>query len=223
MEVRKKIAVFSDFDGTISEKDVCYLLLEKYADFNWQEIDKKWIDGELSTEEAYRTILGRIDLKKSQFDKFIDNVKIDESFVIFYEFCRSNSIEIEIVSDGLDYYIKKILGKYGIRDISIHTNHLEFDGEKWILQFNNTAAKLCPKKNNPCGFCKIEPVLKKKHEGFMTVYIGDGASDRCPASVSDYLFAKGYLANYCRDNNIIHREFKSFEDIKNMVKEILYE
>ncbi|OGL40235.1 MAG: hypothetical protein A3C43_06410 [Candidatus Schekmanbacteria bacterium RIFCSPHIGHO2_02_FULL_38_11] len=208
--------VLTDFDGTVTKRDVCYLLLDEFAKFNWQETDRQWVDGRLSTEEAYKKLLKSIDITKEKFDRFIETVEIDEGFKAFFFGCKKNNVRVEIVSDGLDYYIRRILEREGLGEIPFHSNRLNFKGNEWVLEFDKKSHKLCPRKDNPCGFCKRMVVEARKNEGYKIIFIGDGPSDRCPASCADIVFAKGFLKEFCVENKISHYEFMDFNDVRRL-------
>ncbi len=210
----KQITVISDFDGTITQKDVCYHLLEKYADFKWKEIDDKWIKGNISTEETYRSILSKLNIGQSDLNKVIDEVEIDKTFASFARRCKAEGIRIIVASDGLDYYIEKILKREGLEFIPVYANKLRFEEGKWVMSFPGTLNGKCRRRKNPCGCCKGDIVLEGKKEENKIVFIGDGASDRCAADNADYVFAKGFLKKYCEDNNVKHYPFETFSDVE---------
>lgn len=219
---KSNLIILTDFDGTITKQDVCYLLLDKFAKFHWQETDRQWVDGRLSTEEAYKKLLKSIDITKNEFDGFIETVEIDKKFKDFFKVCKKNNVRVEIVSDGLDYYIKKILEREGLAEIPFYSNKLTFKGDKWILKFNKESHKYCPRKDNPCGFCKRMVVEARKNEGYKIIFIGDGPSDRCPATEADIVFAKGFLKNFCIENKILFYEFADFRDVIREMKNIIF-
>ena len=220
---KSKLIVLSDFDGTITKRDVCYLLLDEFAKFNWKEVDRQWADGRLSTEGAYRKLLKSINITRNEFDRLIETVEIDENFKEFFDLCKKNNVRVEIVSDGLDYYIKRILEREKLSEILFHSNKLSFKGDKWILEFNKESHKFCTRKENPCGFCKKMIVDARKIEGYKTVFIGDGPSDRCPVSVADIVFAKGFLKKFCIKNKINFYEFADFNDVLKKMKKIIFD
>ena len=43
---------FIDFDGTITKKDVCEAMVERFAADGWQEINLLWETRKISTEEC---------------------------------------------------------------------------------------------------------------------------------------------------------------------------
>jgi 2-hydroxy-3-keto-5-methylthiopentenyl-1-phosphate phosphatase len=65
-----------------------------------------------------------------------------------------------------------------------------------------------------CGNCKRFHLEKLKREGFTTVYIGNGYSDRCPSEHADVVLAKGELLDHCRAQEIAHIPFENFRDVE---------
>ncbi len=49
---------------------------------------------------------------------------IDPGFKNSSDFCRLRGLEFHIVSDGLDYYIDRVLRAHGIQDVSYVANAL---------------------------------------------------------------------------------------------------
>ncbi|MBU1652822.1 2,3-diketo-5-methylthio-1-phosphopentane phosphatase, partial [bacterium] len=46
------IELFSDFDGTLTDKDTLALLLDLYASSDWYAIEKKALDGEIDERQS---------------------------------------------------------------------------------------------------------------------------------------------------------------------------
>ena len=198
-------AIYCDFDGTITEKDVVNSFFEIYAPPKWLEYEKLWTEGKITSQEnAIKQVALLPEITKKQLDEFIDNIKLDEYFLDFIKFTKSKNIKFTILSDGFDLFIQKTLEKYNISDIQFYANHIIYENNKFKIEF--------PYHSTTCdigaGMCKCEKV---KEQTFC--YIGDGTSDRCIAQKANLLFATKNLQKYCEKNLINYYPFKSFRNI----------
>lgn len=206
----KKLCILSDFDGTITEKDSLFGFFEKYADKKWLDVEKDWVEGKISSKEC---LIKEFDfvpgLSEKLIDDYLSNIHIDSSFVEFYKKTQEKDIDLFVVSDGVDYFINKILEKEGLNNLNIISNHGEFVNGKFVLSFPNDNP-LC--KNNS-GTCKCAVVNEKRKEYEKIVYLGDGTSDFCVADKADVLFAKEKLYNFCSSKGIKSIKFERIKDI----------
>ncbi|MCG0275342.1 MAG: MtnX-like HAD-IB family phosphatase [Thermosediminibacteraceae bacterium] len=206
-----KIVFFIDFDGTITKKDTCVAMTEAFARGNWQELEYKWQKGELSTAECARETFKLFDVTEEELRKFlIENIAIDEHFISFIEFCRQKGHDIYILSDGYDFNIETVLGKYGIKGIPYFANKLLIEGRTFDIKCIHSSSA-CSR----CGTCKAELIEKLKPENSLAVYVGDSYSDICASKKADIIFAKGVLLSHCRKNGIPAIAYNDFSDIIN--------
>jgi 2,3-diketo-5-methylthio-1-phosphopentane phosphatase len=204
-----KMVFFIDFDGTVTDRDTCVAMTEAFARGNWQELELKWQKGEISTEECARETFKLFDASELELKKFLlDNIKIDDHFITFAEFCRQKGHEIYILSDGYDFNIETILEKYGIRGIPYFANRLIIDGRRFDIECTYSSSTCAQ-----CGTCKAELVEKLKPENALSIYVGDGYSDICAAKKADVIFAKGVLLSHLRQNGIPTIAYNDFSDI----------
>ncbi len=202
--------IVCDFDGTITQKDTIGDFLEKYADKEWLEIESDWLGGKINSQQCmqrqFELVKGITD---EELNKFLAEVRIDESFVPFYNSAKKNGIKVVIVSDGFDLFIKSVLNRYGVTDIEIFTNHLEFIDGRFYMSF--------PNKNSQCkkqaGTCKCSLVQSYKNIYKKVFYVGDSVSDFCVSDKADYLFAKHKLLHYCKEKNLSFIEYNTFEEV----------
>ena len=207
----KKICILSDFDGTITTKDGLYSFIESYAVGNWQGIEQKWTRGEIDSKECLIEEFRLIpNLSEELITDFIKTLTIDETFIDFYKKIREKGIDFYIVSDGIDFFIERILDKYGLKDVSVITNHGEFRGESFEITFPNDY-RGCKNNSGTCK-CKVLSDMRKDYEKI--IYIGDGVSDYCVADKADILYAKSRLLKYCQSQKIASIPFDTFEDIE---------
>jgi 2,3-diketo-5-methylthio-1-phosphopentane phosphatase len=187
------------------------------------EIVLAYRQGEISAQECFRREINAIrTLSQHDAKEFLARQAIDESFREFVEFCHVQGIVLTIVSDGLDYYIGKILESHGLKDIVFFSNRLHMqvvdDGDRCSLaiQFPHTDAE-CVR----CGCCKRNIILTYTGEEDIVVYIGEGCSDFCPAQFADMVFAKDALQTFCQQENISYHSYQSFHDIEMRLAKLL--
>ncbi len=206
----KNICILSDFDGTITEKDTLFSFFEKFADKKWLHVEKEWIEGKISSKECLIKEFELVaNLNEELIDSYLKNTKVDTTFLDFYKKIQDKNIDFFVVSDGIDYFINKILKNSGLNNIEIISNHGEFVNGKFVLSFPND----CEKCKNNAGTCKCKIVEQKKKEYEKIIYFGDGTSDFCVANKADILFAKEKLFKYCKDKGIEVTAFEKFEDV----------
>ena len=206
----KDFCILSDFDGTITKKDSLFGFFETYADKEWLNVEQDWVDGKISSKECLIKEFELVkNLSENLIDEYLKNISVDESFVDFYKTIKKQNIDFFVISDGIDYFINKILNKTGLSDINIISNHGEFIDGKFVLSFPNDN----PSCKNNAGTCKCSIIKQKRNEYKKIIYFGDGTSDFCAADKVDFLFAKTKLLNYCKQNKIAAVSFKTFKDI----------
>lgn len=209
--------VFCDFDGTISKEDVTDLVLERFALPEWHEIEDQWTDGKITSAQCMQRQVRLIEATRDELDAFLDTVEIDSAFVAFKQFCDKKGLALTVVSDGVDYFIRRVLGRHGLSDIPVIANKLAagpYAGARiFDLEF--------PFMNGGCtagsGVCKCAVVSPSSDH----IYIGDGRSDFCVSNEALVVFAKAKLANYCRSQRIAFFPYDSFADIQRSVAGIL--
>lgn len=203
----EKTIIVSDFDGTITKVDTLYDFFKTYADDQWLEVEAMWADGKIGSMECltrqFELVYG---LDENLVDKYTSTVELDS---YFESFTKQNKFDFIIVSDGIDYFIDKVLKNNGIKNIKVVSNHAEFINNKFKLAFPNKN-EFCKNKSGTCK-CSVVNNLKEKYDRI--VYIGDGQSDFCVSNKADILFAKNSLLDYCKKNNIHCRKFETFKDI----------
>lgn len=210
--------IFCDFDGTITYRDTWVDI----GNFFIKDKDKhnkiisEYESAQIGSKECFIKECALIeDFDAGIMDKIIDEQNIDPYFISFYNFCKNNNIEIIILSEGMEYYIGKILLKKGI-DVKYYSNDIVINNNKISLTFPNSDSE-CPL----CGCCKRNILLNNTSDDEISVYIGDGQTDNCVVHYADIVFAKKALASYCWKNNITYFDYIDFQDIRKKLEKIL--
>ncbi len=216
------LKIFVDFDGTITRQDVGNAFFVKFGGGVCSKYVAEYKAGLISAKELFRKeveAIGLLDERKAV--EWFHLQPIDESFQRFVDFCRQRNIKFHIVSDGLDYYIQKILRFNTIEDVSFFANHLEIQsGENGSARLSITFP-FDDAECTRCACCKRNIMLTRCGEDDIIVYIGEGYSDRCPAQYADFVFAKDDLQKFCQQENISYFMYSSFDDIVQRLGELL--
>jgi 2-hydroxy-3-keto-5-methylthiopentenyl-1-phosphate phosphatase len=208
-----KIAILCDFDGTVAERDVGHKFFEAFIPDRrlWLETLEQWKMGMISSRKCLENEISWIEAGKRDIDGFVEKENLDPYFRDFVDFCVRRKYDLLILSDGLDYYIDTLLMKSGVGFIPFKANHLRFDGEEITgIDFPHFDTMEC----TMCGNCKRHHLEEKQKNGFFTVYVGNGYSDRCPAVHADLVLAKGDLLDHCTRENVACIPFCNFRDVE---------
>lgn len=201
--------VFCDFDGTISIDDATDFILARLADPEWEIIEQKWLDGEIGSGECMRRQIALIRARQEELDELLDDVVLDPTFSDFVRFCRSRHIPISIVSDSVDYFIKRIFARHGLAGLHIIANKLSIETMQGLTKYTLSSPYADPSCLTASGVCKCRALTLD----LPRVYIGDGRSDFCAAHRPEIVFAKGQLADYCFSHDIPFIAYRTFDDL----------
>lgn len=202
-------AVLTDFDGTITLDDVAEAILEAFAPGDWWGIERLHRDRKIGTREAMARQFALVQAGKRDLLDFVDgHARLDETFREFLAFCASRTLTVEIVSEGLDFYVDHLLAKWRL-DVPSRTNRATFHGNRVDID-HPWADPTC----TLCGTCKLLRVFQLRADGHRVAYVGDGTSDLCPALEADLVFAKGALATLCHDEDIPFIPFRDFSEVQ---------
>lgn len=217
---RPKLKIFSDFDGTITLYDTWIEMGERFIHdkLKWAEVIKSFEEQKIGARECFLKECSLIvDFDLVEFNRIIDSQRLDPMFLQFVEFCRVRNLPLMILSEGMDYYISRILKNNGL-NIPFYANRIVFSADmKSIgLEFPNSDSD-CTK----CGTSKRNILMNNTADDEISVFIGDGFSDACAVNYADIVFAKKSLASYCWKNNITYYEYQTFGDVKKKLEKIL--
>jgi len=208
--------ILCDFDGTVSVEDITDSLLERFGHPGWQAIEQAWRRGEMGSHDCMAQQVALLDASRDEMNAHLDNMSIDRAFVHFVAAARQAGMPLAIVSDGLDYAIRRILSSYGLGDLPVIANRLEAVGERgWQLDF--------PYGSPGCrsGNCKCSCAGRACAERKRVLLIGDGASDFCVAGEVDLVFAKHRLIEHCRSAAIPYVPITGFADALDLLPTLL--
>jgi 2-hydroxy-3-keto-5-methylthiopentenyl-1-phosphate phosphatase len=212
-----RVKVFCDFDGTVATTDIGDLIFSTFGDQKARDAVHLWYNGNLTGEEMYNRSCDSVtSVDTDILNRLIDEQSLDPAFPEFVSYCRAREIEVIILSDGFDYYIHRVLRRYGLNQLKVFANHLDIVHNRFIPSF--------PYLNPHCtrtANCKGTHVLNEAADDEIRIVIGDGYSDRCAVDYADIVFAKHDLVTYCRQHNITYLDFADFSDVRLRLDELL--
>ena len=124
--------ILCDFDGTVSVEDITDSLLERFARPGWQKIEQAWRRGEIGSHDCMAEQVALLDASREEIDAHLDSMMIDRAFPAFVAEAEAAGIPLAIVSDGLDYAIRRILDSHGLGRLPIIANRLETTGRSQL-------------------------------------------------------------------------------------------
>jgi len=203
--------VFCDFDGTIAKVDTTDLVLARLADPSWEDLEKRWKRGEISAAECMRGQIALIGGDDEALDAVLDSVELTEGFVEFATWCQANAVPLTVVSDGVDYFIARILSRHHLGHLPVIANRLAGGAATRRLEQPWSRAGCAAGS----GVCKCQAAARAEgaETSSLLVFIGDGRSDFCVSGRADLLFARDALADYARSRAMPHHEFSDFHTI----------
>ena len=213
-----QLVVVTDFDGTLMEQDVGATLMKELGVEDRPDVRGKlerFLNKEIGSREWIHTSYGLLGDRQKEVDAIADRMNLRDGAEEFLAYCKNKSIPVTILSDGMKYYIDRIMAANHVTVDSVISNPIQYgeDGA-YTLETQNT---------NPacswCGCCKSGVVRKLKEEGNRVIYIGDGSSDIYGSSYADWIFARSSLARYLTREEISFYPFATFHDILKVVRE----
>jgi len=205
------VRVYCDFDGTITTRDTTDYILERLARPAWQDTEAAWVAGRITAAECMRRQIALIEASDVRLDEVLDEVDIAPGFSAFVGWCATRRVPLVIVSDGVDYFIRRVLERHRLGGLPVIANRLSgCEASRRLEQ---------PWQRADCaagaGVCKCAVLRGGAPQ--TAAYIGDGRSDFCVALRANVLFAKGVLARHAHERGISYFRYTDFHDVLRLI------
>ena len=205
-----------DFDGTITEEDVSFLLLDAFADGDWRQLLAEHKEGGISIGRFNTRAFTMIKENKQTLDKFVtEKARLRPGFRELLAYCQQKDSRFVVVSNGLNFYIKTILATIGVNNIEIYAAQAHF-----------SPAGIKTKYVGPEG-AELQDGFKEAYiryflkSGYRIIYAGNGVSDISSARLARHIFATGPLLAYCKETNLNCTPFVDLNDVVNGLEPLL--
>lgn len=202
--------VWIDFDGTLTSQDVVDSLVRGFsASDGWQALENAWQAGKIGSRACLAGQFALVRISDARLGSFLDSVTLDPGAPRLLGLLREHGVPATILSDGIDWFIDRILRSHGVQPPRVRSNTLVRSGATWRLECPHSSSK-CPVAS---AHCKCASMERLGTAGRKRIYIGDGRSDVCAARKADVRFAKGTLAASLDDEGLEYFRFGTLHDV----------
>ena len=203
-----KTLVQCDFDGTVTEEDASFFLLDAFAQGDWRRLLREYKEHRISVGEFTARAFAMVKADRhTLLEALKGEVKVRAGFRELVNYCLKKGFRLVIVSNGLDFYIRAVLRDLGLGNIEVHAAQAAFHPEGMKVQYVGPDGERLEdgfKEAYTQSFLKL---------GYRVTYVGNGDSDIAPTKYAHYVFATGDLLAYCRENNLKYKPFETFMDV----------
>jgi len=203
-----KTLVQCDFDGTVTEEDTSFFLLDAFAQGDWRRLLREYKEHRISVGEFNTKAFAMVKADKpTLLGALKGKIKVRAGFHELVNYCRRRGLRLVIVSNGLDFYIEATLKDLELESIEVHAAQASFHPEGMKVQYLGPDGE------------RLEDGVKEAYTksflklGYRVIYVGNGDSDFAPAKYAHHVFATGELLVYCRENNLNYKPFDNFVDV----------
>ena len=191
-----RAAVWIDFDGTITRKDVLDELIRTFAvDEFWRDAEDRWQRGVIGSRQCLSEQFACVRVGPDQLEPFLDRIPLDPGLGQLIDVIDRAGVPVTVVSDGIDVFIARLLNSVQLSRLTVRSNTIERSEERLTL--------VCPHGRADCqsasAHCKCSSIDALAGGRTGSIYIGDGRSDLCPSLRCETVFAKGTLARLLGD------------------------
>jgi 2-hydroxy-3-keto-5-methylthiopentenyl-1-phosphate phosphatase len=197
-----------DFDGTITEDDVSFTLLDTFAQGDWQKLWHQYRENKISVGDFNTKAFAMVKAGREELLEVVrSKVKLRAGLHELVSYCRGRGFRLVIVSNGLDFYITSILNDIGLGDIEAHAAQTRFHPGRLKVQY------IGPDGIPLNSDFKVAYTRLFLRQGYQVVYVGNGPSDIFSASLAHYIFAREGLLDCCRERNLPCQPFDDLNDV----------
>ena len=207
-----KLALVLDFDGTITTRDIGVAVIKNFARPGWEEGLQRWKAGEIGQHQLMEWEFSRLPPGRvtEMREYALGEADVRPGLADLLELCRSKDVKVEVVSNGMAFYVEAVLEREGFSGLPFVAPMPAFnDGDGPAVEFGDGVVT-CER----IGLCKCDRVFKLRSEGRKIVFVGDGISDFCVAEEADFVIARSSLKEHCEARGIAHSEFRDFDDVR---------
>lgn len=208
--MKPQLLVACDFDGTVTRQDTLVEILNRYGSPAWTKVQDKVVSGEISIREGLKSEMASVRAGHEELRRLLaEKIQLDPTFPGFLNVLRARGIPVVLITGGFDLCVETVMVQSGLWPVPYLANRLHLSNGSWQVDFPYPSLTC-----SACGHCKGDPVRNWRAQGYTTVFVGNGVTDRCAAMAADLTFAKDELATWCRREGVPAAPFDDFDHIR---------
>jgi len=201
--------IVSDFDGTITVDDLTNLIWDRHVPYDWRAVLTPLSrEGVLSPLEMIARGYGAVPAgPEALLAEVVPAGRLRAGFPAFVDDCASRGWPFEVLSHGLTFYIRPLLPA----GCALTAFEGRFEAGRWRVDLP-AGVTVPPGRDFKAH---VVSLLRARHPGHTTVYVGDGRLDFPAARTCDLVFAVAgsTLAKLCAEAGIAFASFETFDEV----------
>lgn len=209
--MKGKVAVYIDFDGTITCSDVGYEMFKMFTGGRTEPTVERYRRGEINSLQCLSKeceIWNSNPPDPRKVFEYLDSRNIENGFLEFLKFLEKENTDLTILSEGFDFYIDRVLVSHRLGYLNRITNRADYSKGLIHPEFPCFEAGC-----GQCSNCKGYHISKCRSDRETSFFVGDGHSDIHGSQEADIIFARGFLAGYLEEKRRFYFRFDDFGEI----------
>ena len=222
-QARNTPAILCDFDDTTAVENVAELLLDEFSVGGpWRDLRRQSQEQTITFKEYQERAFATVKVTREAMKSAVKaKATLRPYFKELWSYCQAKHIPLAIVTVGLDFYVEALLEREGLEDVPRYAVKTNFTPGGITYEYpcpwdgsGGSELEVCRRSGN----CKCSVVGNYRRRGHSIVYVGDGRTDFCPASIADHVFARSLLARLCNESMVPYTEFQDFRVVIDMLE-----
>ena len=207
MPDNNRTLVQCDFDGTITDGDVSFQILDEFTGAGWRDKLNEYTQGKISVNRFNASVFSKVKVDKETLDNFVRaKAVIRPGLDDLLQACRERDFRFVIVSNGMMFYIDAILKMLKLNEefVAARANFKLEGMEAWY--------------EGPDGQ-PVEEGFKEAYtnyflrQGYRIIYVGNGTSDFPAARLCSHIFSIDNLTASCKQAGVDHTPFTDLHGV----------
>jgi 2-hydroxy-3-keto-5-methylthiopentenyl-1-phosphate phosphatase len=203
-----KTLIQCDFDGTLTEEDISFLILDTFADGDWRYYLEQYKNNQISVGHFNTLAYRMVKKDEAALIQFVnEKTELRPGLKELVDYCQKRNFRFTIVSNGMTFYIQTLLKNTGINGVEVYAAQAEFNNNGIEARYIGPDGK---EIQNGIKEAYIKYFL---NDGWRLISIGNGASDIPAAKLAHYSFATEPMLSLCREMKFDCLPFVKLDDI----------